>query len=426
MSNYRIETKCVHSGYEPKNGEPSMLPIVQSTTYKYKSSDEMGMLFDLEKDGYFYSRIANPTCDAVANRICDLEGGVGAILTGSGMAANFYAMFNIVEAGDHIVSASSIYGGSFNLYGHTMQKMGIECTFVDQDAPYEELCKAFKPNTKAVFAESLANPALTVLDIEKFAKLAHEHGCPLIMDNTFATPVNCNPFKWGCDIVTHSTSKYMDGHAMALGGCIVDSGNFDWEKYKDRYPSLTTPDESYHGIIYTKKFGKNAYINKIQAQLTRDLGAIQSPMNAFLTNVGLQSLPCRMERHCSNALKIAEFLKNSDKVAWVQYPGLKGDKYYDLAQKYMPNGTSGVIVFGLKGGRSASIKMMDSLKLASIETHVAEARTCVLHPASHTHRQMTDQELIEAGVKPDLIRLSVGLENADDLIEDLKQAMDQA
>jgi len=423
MSDFKIETKCVQSGWQPKNGEPRVLPIYQSTTFKYSTSDQMGRLFDLEEDGYFYTRLQNPTNDAVAAKICDLEGGAAAMLTSSGQAANFYAVFNIAGAGDHIVSASSIYGGTFNLYGHTINRMGIDCTFVNADASEEEIEKAFRPNTKAVFAETLANPALTVLDIEKFAKLAHAHGVPLIVDNTFPTPINCRPFEWGADIVTHSTTKYMDGHAMCVGGCIVDSGNFDWEKQADKYPGLTRPDETYHGVVYTQRFGKAAYITKATAQIMRDLGSIQAPQNAFLLNVGLETLALRMERHCANAMKAAEYLRDNDKVAWVSYPDLPGDKYHDLARKYLPNGSSGVIAFGLKGGRAASVKMMDSLKLAAIVTHVADARTSVLHPASHTHRQMSDEELIKAGVSPDLIRLSVGIENADDIIGDLDQAI---
>ena len=383
----------------------------------------MGRLFDLEESGYFYSRLANPTNDCVAAKICELEGGAAAMLTASGQAANHYAIFNICEAGDHVVLSSTVYGGTFNLLTVTMKKMGISCTVVDPDADYETLCRAFEPNTKCVMAESIANPALVVLDFEKFAKAAHEHHVPLIVDNTFPTPINCNPFAWGADIVTHSTTKYMDGHAMSLGGVIVDSGNFDWAAYPDKFPGLCTPDESYHGVVYTEKFGKAAYITKASAQLMRDLGAMQSPQNAFLLNVGLETLPLRMERHCFNAQKTAEFLEAHEKVAWVNYPGLKSSKYYGLAQKYMPNGTCGVISFGLKGGRKAAEEMMDKLKLAAIVTHVADARTCVLHPASHTHRQMNDEQLKEAGVAPDLIRLSVGLEHIDDIIADLEQAL---
>ena len=385
----------------------------------------MGKLFDLEANGYFYTRLQNPTNDAVAAKIADLEGGVAGMLTSSGQAANFFALFNICEAGSHIVASSSIYGGTFNLLGVTMKKMGIECTFVDQNLPEEELAKAFKPNTRAVFGETITNPTVSILDIEKFARLAHSHGVPLIVDNTFATPINCQPIKWGADIVTHSTTKYMDGHAVGVGGAIVDSGNFDWLAHADKYPGLTTPDDSYHGIVYAEKFGKLGYITKATSQLMRDLGSIQSPQNAFYLMNGLESLHVRMQRHCENALAIAKFLKSNDKVAWVDYPNLEGDKYYDLAQKYLPNGSCGVLAFGLKGGREQSIKFMDSLKLAAIATHVADAKTCLLHPASHTHRQMTEEQLLEAGVAPDLIRLSVGLENVDDLIDDLKQAFDK-
>lgn len=421
--NYAKETICVQSGWKPKNGEPRVLPIYQSTTFKYETSEQMGKLFDLEESGYFYTRLQNPTNDCVAQKICELEGGVAAMLTSSGQAANYYAVFNICEAGSHVVLSSTVYGGTFNLLTVTMKKMGIECTVVDPDLPAEELNKAFKENTRCVLAETIANPALVVLDIEKFAKVAHDHQVPLIVDNTFATPINCNPFKWGADIVTHSTTKYMDGHAMSVGGAIVDSGNFDWSKYADKYPGLCEPDDSYHGITYVEKFGKGAYITKATVQLMRDLGSIQSPQNAFLLNVGLETLPLRMERHCYNALKVAEFLQSHKKVAWVNYPGLKGNKYYDMAQKYMPGGTCGVISFGLKGGRSAAENMMDKLKLAAIVTHVADARTCVLHPASHTHRQMTDEQLVEAGVAPDLIRFSVGIENVKDIIADLEQAL---
>ena len=423
-NNYKIETKCIQSGWQPTKGEPRVLPIYQSTTFKYDTSEQMGRLFDLEDSGYFYTRLQNPTNDAVAQKITELEGGVAGMLTSSGQAANYYAVFNICEAGDHIVSASTIYGGTFNLYGTTMKKMGVDCTFVDPDASYEELEKAFQPNTKCVFAETISNPSLVVLDIEKFAKLAHAHGVPLIVDNTFATPINCRPFEWGADIVTHSTTKYMDGHAMCVGGSIVDSGNFDWEAHADKFPGLTQPDESYHGIIYTQKFGKGAYITKATSQLMRDLGSIQSPQNAFLLNVGLETLHLRVPRHCENALKVAQYLKNHEKVAWVRYAGLEDDPYYELAQKYLPNGTCGVLSFGLKGGREVSVGFMDKLKLAAIVTHVADARTCVLHPASHTHRQMNEQELIEAGVQPDLIRFSVGIENAEDIIADLEQALE--
>lgn len=399
------------------------MPIYQSTTFKYDTSDEMGRLFDLEDTGYFYTRLQNPTNDAVASKIAELEGGVGAMLTSSGQAANFYAILNICNEGDHIVSSAPIYGGTFNLFGVTMKKMGIDFTFIDPDASEEEIAKAFKPNTKALFAETISNPSLVVLDIEKFARLAHSHGVPLIIDNTFATPINCRPFEWGADIVTHSTTKYMDGHAMAVGGCIVDSGNFDWNANAEKFPGLTEPDPSYHGIIYTEKFGKMAYITKATVQLMRDLGSIQSPQNAFLLNVGLETLHLRVERHCENAQKVAEYLEQNDKVAWVNYCGLKSNKYYDLAKKYLPNGSCGVISFGLKGGRDESIAFMDKLKLAAIVTHVADARTSVLHPASHTHRQLTDEQLIEAGVQPDLIRFSVGIENADDIIADIEQAL---
>lgn len=423
-NNYKIETKCIQSGWEPKQGEPRVVPIYQSTTFKYDTSEQMGRLFDLEDSGYFYTRLQNPTNDVVANKICDLEGGVAAMLTSSGQAANFYAIMNICEAGDHIVCASALYGGTYNLYAHTIRKMGVEASFVDPDASEEEISSAFRDNTKALFGETISNPALVVLDLEKFAKVAHEHGVPFIVDNTFATPINCRPFEWGADIVTHSTTKYMDGHAMSVGGCIVDSGNFDWEAYGDKFSCLTAPDETYHGIVYTKKFGKGAYITKATAQLMRDLGSIQSPQNAFLLNVGLETLHLRVPRHCENAKKVAEFLKDHEKVAWVSYPDLEGDKYHALAQKYLPNGSCGVLTFGIKGGRDASVTLMDNLKLAAIVTHVADSRTSVLHPASHTHRQMNEQELIEAGVQPDLIRFSVGIENADDIIADLAQALE--
>ena len=424
MSNYEIETKCIQSGWEPKNGEPRIMPIVQSTTFKYGSSDEMGALFDLEKEGYFYSRLANPTNDWVAKKICDLEGGYAAMLTGSGQSANFYAVFNICEAGDHFISTSAIYGGTFNLFGVTMKKLGIDVTFVEPDATKEEIQAAFRPNTKCIFGETIANPALVVLDIEKFADIAHENGVPFIVDNTFATPINCRPFEFGVDIVTHATTKYMDGHAMTVGGCIVDSGNFDWTKYADKFPGLTTPDESYHGVVYTDKFGKMAYIQKATAQLMRDLGSVQSPMNAFLINIGLETLHLRVPRHCENALKVAQFLESNEHVAWVNYADLPNNKYHQLQQKYMPNGTCGVISFGLKGDRNTAGAFMDNLKI-SIVTHVADARTCVLHPASHTHRQMSDEQLVEAGVQPDLIRLSVGIENVNDIISDIKQAMEK-
>ena len=410
MEKRNLETICIQGGWKPKKGEPRVLPIYQSTTFKYDTSDQMGRLFDLEDSGYFYTRLQNPTNDAVASKIAELEGGVGAMLTSSGQAANFYAILNICKEGDHIVSSAPIYGGTFNLFAVTMKKMGIDFTFIDPDASEEEISKAFKPNTKGLFAETLSNPSLVVLDIEKFARIAHSHGVPLIIDNTFATPINCRPFEWGADIVTHSTTKYMDGHAMAVGGCIVDSGNFDWDAHADKFPGLTTPDASYHGIIYTQKFGKGAYITKATVQLMRDLGSIPSPQNAFLLNVGLETLHLRMQRHCENAQKVAEYLVNNDKIAWVNYSGLKDNKYYGLAQKYMPNGSCGVISFGLKGGRDASIEFMDKLKMIAIVTHVADARTSVLHPASHTHRQLTEEQLIEAGVQPDLIRLSVGIE----------------
>ena len=423
MDNYSIETKCIQSGWKPKNGEPRVLPIYQSTTFKYETSEQMGALFDLEESGYFYSRLQNPTNDIVASKICDLEGGVAAMLLSSGQAANFYAIFNICEAGDHIVSASTIYGGTFNLFGVTMKKLGIQCTFVDSDASEEEIQKAFRPNTKVLFGETVANPALVVLDIEKFANIAHKNNVPLIVDNTFATPINCRPFEWGADIVTHSTTKYMDGHAVSLGGCIVDSGNFDWAKYGDKYHGLTTPDDSYHGIIYAEKFGKGAYITKATVQLMRDLGSMQSPNNAFLLNLGLETLHLRVKQHCFNAEKVANYLETNEKVAWVNYAGLVGNKYHDLAKKYMPNGTCGVISFGLKGGREIATKFMDGLKLAAIVTHVADVRTSVLHPASHTHRQMSNEQLIEAGVQPDLIRLSVGVENVVDIIADIEQAL---
>jgi O-acetylhomoserine (thiol)-lyase len=419
----KIETKCIQSGYTPKNGEPRVLPIYQSTTWKYASTEQMGRLFDLEESGYFYTRLANPTNDAVAAKIADLEGGVAAMLTSSGQAACFYSIFNICEAGGHFVCSTSVYGGTFNLFGVTLKKLGIDVTFVDPDADEETLNAAFRENTKAVFGETIANPALVVLDIEKWAKAAHAHGVPLIIDNTFATPINCRPFEWGADIVVHSTTKYMDGHATSVGGVVVDSGNFDWEA-SGKFPGLTTPDESYHGITYTKKFGKAAYITKLTAQVMRDLGSIPSPHNAFLLNIGLETLPLRMERHCSNAQAVAEFLEKDDRISWVKYCGLEGDKYHQLAKKYLPNGSCGVISFGVKGGREAAVKFMDSLKLAAIVTHVADARTSVLHPASHTHRQLSDSELEAAGVTPDLIRFSVGIENIDDIIDDIKQALD--
>ncbi len=424
MSEQRnLGTVCIQGGYQPKNGEARILPICQSTTFKYESSDAMGKLFDLEDTGYFYTRLQNPTNDAVAAKICELEGGTAAMLTSSGQAANFYAIFNICEKGGHVVCSAPIYGGTFNLFNVTLRKLGLDFTFVDPDAPEEELAKAFQPNTKAVFAETISNPSLVVLDIEKFARLAHSHGVPLILDNTFATPINCRPFEWGADIVTHSTTKYMDGHAMTVGGCIVDSGNFDWMAHAEKFPGLTTPDESYHGIVYAERFGKLAYIEKATAQLMRDLGSIQSPHNAFLLNIGLETLHLRMKKHCENALAVAEYLVGNDKVAWVNYSGLKDNKYYELAKKYMPNGSCGVISFGLKGGRDIAIKFMDHLKLAAIVTHVADARTSVLHPASHTHRQLSEEQLIESGVQPDLIRFSVGIEDAEDIIADIEQAL---
>ena len=425
--NQNLETLCIQAGYTPGNGEPRQVPIVQSTTFKYATSQDMGKLFDLEEAGYFYSRLANPTCDAVAAKIAALEGGTAAMLTGSGQAANFYAVFNIAGCGDHVVASTAIYGGTYNLLSVTMKRMGIDVTFVDPDASEEELSKAFRENTKAMFGETIANPALNVLDIEKFAKVAHAHGVPLIVDNTFATPVNCRPMEWGADIVTHSTTKYMDGHGAALGGVVVDSGKFDWTKYPDKFPGLCTPDESYHGVTYTERFGlAGAFITKCTAQLMRDLGSVQSPQNAFYLNLGLESLPFRMRQHCANAQAIAEFLSAHPKVAWVKYCGLKGDKYYELAQKYLPNGSCGVISFGLKGGRKGAENFMEHLKLGAIETHVADSRTCCLHPASTTHRQMTDAELEAAGVGADLIRLSCGLENTQDLIADLAQAIEKA
>ena len=420
-----IDTICVQGGWQPKKGEPRQLPIYQSTTFKYETSDQMARLFDLEEDGYFYTRLANPTNDAVAEKLCEMEGGIGAVLTSSGQAANFFAVFNICEAGDHIIASSTIYGGTFNLFGTTMKKMGIDCTFIDQEWDDQRIEACFRPNTKCFFGETISNPGGNVFDIERFANMAHRHGVPLIVDNTFATPVNCNPFKWGCDIVTHSTTKYMDGHSAQIGGAIIDSGNFDWEAQADKYPGLTTPDESYHGLIYTKAFGKKAYTTKLVSQLMRDLGSIPSPMNSYILNLGLESLHVRVQRHCQNALTIAQWLEQNDKVAWVNYSGLQSSKYYPLAQKYMPKGTCGVIAFGLKGTRDDAIRFMDSLQFVSIVTHVADARTCVLHPASHTHRQMTDEQLLEAGVRPDLIRLSVGIEDVNDIIADLRQAMDK-
>ena len=434
-----LETLCVHGGYKATKGEPQQLPIIQSTTFKYDTSEQMARLFDLKDNGYFYTRLANPTNDAVAKKIAALEGGVGAVLTSSGQAANFYAIFNICESGDHFITSNTIYGGTFNLFGVTMKKLGIECTFVDPDWDDETIEKYFKPNTKCFFGETISNPGGNVFDIERFAKMAHKHGVPLIVDNTFATPINCRPFEWGCDIVTHSTTKYMDGHATQVGGCIVDSGNFDWETCTHngdsslftlhsslpKYPGLTTPDESYHGLTYTKAFGKMAYCTKLVSQLMRDLGSIPAPMNSFLLNLGLETLALRMKQHCANAQKVAEWLEKNDKVAWVNYCGLPSNKYYALGQKYLPNGSCGVIAFGLKGTREDAIKFMDSLEFISIVTHVADARTCILHPASHTHRQMSDEQLREAGVAPDLVRLSVGIENADDIIADIQNAMNK-
>ncbi|MBR4086231.1 MAG: O-acetylhomoserine aminocarboxypropyltransferase/cysteine synthase [Clostridia bacterium] len=424
MSNFKIETKCVQGGYTPGNGEPRQVPIIQSTTFKYASSDDMGKLFDLEASGYFYSRLQNPTCDTVAAKICAMEGGSAAMLTGSGQAASFFAVFNIAGMGDHVVASAAIYGGTYNLFAVTMKRMGIEFTFVSPDCSDEELEAAFRPNTKAVFGETIANPALNVLDIERFANAAHAHGVPLIIDNTFATPVNCRPIEWGADIVTHSTTKYMDGHGSAVGGCIVDSGKFDWTKYPDKFPGLCTPDDSYHGVTYTERFGlEGAYITKATAQLMRDLGCVQSPQSAFLLNLGLESLHVRMERHCANAQKIAEYLSNHAKIGWVRYPGLPGDAEYERAQKYLPNGSCGVISFGVKGGKEAAAKFMAGLKIAAIETHVADARSCCLHPATATHRQMSEEELVACGISGDLVRFSVGLENADDLIADIENAL---
>lgn len=419
------ETLCVQAGWTPKKGEPRVLPIYQSTTFKYETSEQMARLFDLEDTGYFYTRLQNPTNDAVAAKICALEGGAAAMLTSSGQAASFYAIINICSAGDHFVSSSTIYGGTFNLFGVTLKKLGIEATFVDPDASAEEISKAFRPNTKALFAETISNPGLTILDIEKFAAIAHTNGVPLIIDNTFATPINCRPFEWGADIIIHSTTKYMDGHATSVGGAIIDSGSFDWDAYPGKFPGLTEPDESYHGLTYTTSFGKGAYITKATAQLMRDLGSTQSPQNAFLLNIGLETLHLRVPQHCANALKVARYLEQNNKVAWVNYSELESSKYHDLAKKYMPNGTCGVVTFGLKGGRDIAIKFMDSLQLAAIVTHVADARTSVLHPASHTHRQLTDEQLIASGVAPDLIRFSVGIENAEDIIADIEQALNK-
>ena len=425
MTNYKTSTVCVQGGYEPKNGEPRVVPIVQSTTFKYESSEQMGNLFDLKESGYFYTRLSNPTNDAVANKICQLEGGVAAILTSSGQAANFYAMMNIASAGDHIISSSAIYGGTYNLIAHTMKQMGIESTFVEPDISPEELEKKFQPNTKLVFGETLSNPSLSVLDIEKFANAAHKHGVPLIVDNTFPTPIFCKPFEWGVDIVTHSTTKYMNGTANSVGGAVVDSGNFDWTKHSDRFPGLTTPDETYHSTVYTESFGKAAYIVKMTTNLMRDLGSIPSPQNAFYLGIGLETLHLRMERHFQNALALAKHLENHPKVSWVSFSGLENDSQHELAEKYLPNGSCGVIAFGVKGGREAAIKFMDSLKLAAIVTHVADSRTCVLHPASTTHRQMNDEELAAAGISQDLVRMSVGIEDIDDIIADVDQALEQ-
>lgn len=426
LSEKRIETKCVQGGYTPGNGEPRQIPIIQSTTYKYNTSEDMGKLFDLEAEGYFYTRLQNPTNDMVAKKICELEGGSAAMLTSSGQAASFYAVFNIANCGDHVVASSMIYGGTYNLFAVTMKKMGIDFTFVEPDCSDEELEAAFKPNTKLVFGETIANPALTVFDIERFANAAHAHGVPLIVDNTFATPINCRPFEWGADIVTHSTTKYMDGHGAGVGGCIVDSGRFDWMDHVDKFPGLCTPDDSYHGIVYAERFGKEgAFITKATAQLMRDFGSIQSPQNAFILNLGLESLHVRMARHCENGLAVAKFLASHDKIEWVNYPSLEGNKYYELALKYLPNGSCGVVSFGIKGGRKAAEKFMKNLKVAAIETHVADARTCCLHPASATHRQMNDAELAAAGVPANLVRFSCGLENAQDLIEDIAQALEK-
>lgn len=417
-------TLCVHAGWTPRQGEPRVLPIIQSTTFKYDTSEQMARLFDMEDSGYFYTRLQNPTTDAVAAKIAALEGGEAAMLLSSGQAANFYAVFNLCSAGDHFVSTSHIYGGTFNLFAVTMKKMGIDVTFVDQDADDETIMAAFRPNTKLLFGETIANPGCNVLDIERMAHIAHRMGVPLIVDNTFATPINCRPIEWGCDIVTHSTTKYMDGHAVAMGGVIVDSGNFDWEAYHDKFACLTEPDASYHGLVYTQHFGKKAYITKATGQIMRDLGSVQSPQNAFLLNIGLETLHLRMERHCSNAMKVAQFLQASERVAWVHYCGLPGDKYYELGKKYLPQGSCGVISFALKGGRDVALRFIDHLQLAAIVTHVADARTSVLHPASHTHRQLSDEQLREAGVEPDLIRLSVGIEDVEDIIADIKQAME--
>lgn len=424
-TNLKPATLCVRGGYEPKNGEPVEVPIIQSTTFKYDDSDEMAQLFDLKKEGYFYTRLQNPTNDAVAAKIAQLEGGVGAVLTSSGQAANFYAVFNICEAGDHIVASNEIYGGTFNLFGVTMKKLGIDVTFINPDAQEEEIQKAFRPNTRVLFGETISNPGCAVLDIEKFARIAHRNGVPLIVDNTFATPINCRPFEWGADIVTHSTTKYMDGTASQVGGAVVDSGHFDWLAHADKFPGLCTPDESYHGIIYARQFGKMGYITKVVSQLMRDLGSIPAPMNSFILNLGLQSLHLRMRQHCSNAQKVAEYLHDDPRVAWVHYAGLRDDRYHAIAEKYMPQGTCGVMAFGLKGDREVAVKFMDSLEMINIETHVADTRTCVLHPASHTHRQLTDEQLRQAGIAPDLIRLSVGIEDVEDILDDIRQALDK-
>ena len=418
-----LDTICVQGGWKPGNGEPRVLPIYQSTTFKYSSTEEMADLFDLKKEGYFYTRLANPTVDAVAAKINELEGGVGCVLTSSGQAANLFAVMNICNAGDHIISANSIYGGTFNLFGVSLEKMGISCTFISQNSSDEEIEAAFTPKTKCIFGETISNPGGEVFDIERFAAIAHRNGVPLIIDNTFATPINCRPFEWGADIVTHSTTKYMDGHATQVGGAIIDSGNFDWEANAERFPGLCTPDESYHGLVYTKYFGRKAYISKVVSQLMRDLGSSPAPMNSFLLNIGLETLHLRMPRHCENALKVAKWLKSNEKVAWVRYCSLEGDPYYELAQKYLPDGSCGVLAFGLKGSREDATRFMDSLQFVAIVTHVADARTCILHPASHTHRQLSDEQLREAGIAPDLMRLSVGIENAEDIIADLEQAL---
>lgn len=421
----KLGSLCIRGGWKPENGQPVEPPIIQSTTFKYDNSDEMAMLFDLKKEGYFYTRLQNPTNDFVAKKIAQLEGGVGAMLTSSGQAANFYAVFNICQAGDHFITSNEIYGGTYNLFGVTMKKLGIECTYINQDASEEEIQAAFRPNTKLLFGETISNPGCKVLDIEKFARIAHKNGVPLIIDNTFPTPINCRPFEWGADIVTHATTKYMDGHATQVGGCVVDSGNFPWDEYAEKFPGLCTPDDSYHGLTYTKAFGKMAYMTKLVAQLMRDLGSIPAPQNSFLLNLGLETLHLRMRQHCDNAQKIAEFLNNDERVAWVRFSGLEDDSSYKLAQKYLPNGSCGVIAFGLKGDRETAIKWMDSLEMINIVTHVADSRTCVLHPASHTHRQLSEQQLIEAGIAPDLIRLSVGIEDVDDILDDIKQALDK-